>query len=229
MKLILLFFGGASLGSFLTLIMFRRRQKLSIIRPRSFCDYCGHSLKVIDLVPVFSYLWNHEKCRFCRHHISSRSFQIELYLGLGLVIFGLNADRLAVFTEIVLSICYLTDLQELKIYTFFPLLLIIGILPFRLANLAVSLLLTVILGLITFLKNGLGSGDLLLLFLFFLFWGFTAGLVCLLISCFLVIVNYLFSLHEPQRQIPFVPYLAWGFLITNLLFGFNLVSASIII
>lgn len=217
MILTLLFFLGASLGSFLTLILFRVHQKISIIRPRSFCDCCHHPLNIKDLIPVISYLFCRGKCRFCNYNFSSQSFQMEFYLGLSLVNWGLTFDWLALIIEIVMGICYLTDLQELRIYTICPLILIACVLPFRLDNLISSLFLTTILFIVSFLKKGLGVGDILLLFPLFLFLGITMSLFFLILSCSLVIVIYLLSQHFIQKKIPFVPYLSWGFLFTNFL------------
>ena len=190
MILTLLFFLGASFGSFLTLVLFRVHQKISIIRPRSFCDCCHHPLNIKDLIPVISYLFCRGKCRFCNYNFSSQSFQMEFYLGLSLVNWGLTFDWLALLIEIVMGICYLTDLQELRIYTICPLILITCI---------------------------LGVGDILLLFPLFLFLGLTMSLFFLILSCSLVIIIYLLSQHFIQKKIPFVPYLSWGFLFTNFL------------
>ncbi len=42
-----------------------QNRDLSIVTGRSMCTHCGHQLEVLDLVPVFSYLWLRGKCRYC--------------------------------------------------------------------------------------------------------------------------------------------------------------------
>jgi leader peptidase (prepilin peptidase)/N-methyltransferase len=90
---------GLALGSFTTCVVYRIPRKLSLWRSadgshRSFCPNCKAELKAKDLVPVFSYLWQRGKCRYCGIAIPSRYLWIELAV-LGIVtafylLFGLN-------------------------------------------------------------------------------------------------------------------------------------------
>jgi leader peptidase (prepilin peptidase)/N-methyltransferase len=43
----------------------RRREELSIVKGRSMCPHCGHTLAAKDLIPVISWLWLRGKCRYC--------------------------------------------------------------------------------------------------------------------------------------------------------------------
>ena len=81
---ILLFFTGASIYSFLEVIVDRVPKKESFIKGRSYCDSCGHELKAIDLVPIFSWLFLGGKCRYCHEKIPAVLFIKELIGGASL-------------------------------------------------------------------------------------------------------------------------------------------------
>jgi prepilin signal peptidase PulO-like enzyme (type II secretory pathway) len=61
-----------------TMLSYRAPRKLSIIAPPSYCPNCHTPLKARDLVPVFSWLVEHGKCRHCGKRISVRYLLIEL-------------------------------------------------------------------------------------------------------------------------------------------------------
>jgi prepilin signal peptidase PulO-like enzyme (type II secretory pathway) len=84
---ILVFFGifGAVIGSFLTLITYRLPLDEKIGRTRSRCTSCGVVLKVLDLIPVLSWLMGGGKCRHCKARISVRYVLTELACAFGAV------------------------------------------------------------------------------------------------------------------------------------------------
>lgn len=49
----------------------------------SFCPSCGHKLRLIDVIPIFSFLIINRKCRYCKHAISYRYIAMEVILLLG--------------------------------------------------------------------------------------------------------------------------------------------------
>lgn len=86
---------GAAIGSFLNVCVDRLPAGGSLLHPRSRCDACGRQLSLPDLVPVFSYLALHGRCRYCRSLIPRRVLWVEactaslftllyLYQGLGI-------------------------------------------------------------------------------------------------------------------------------------------------
>jgi len=80
-----LFFGflmGGILGSFGTMLAYRLPRRLSLIKPRSHCPSCGATLGVIDLVPLFSWMYLKGRCRRCRAEIGKAYFAIELITAL---------------------------------------------------------------------------------------------------------------------------------------------------
>jgi len=55
---------------------------LKQINRRSHCPTCGEQLKTLDLFPIFSYLFNLGKCRYCGAKISPRYLIVEIFSGL---------------------------------------------------------------------------------------------------------------------------------------------------
>jgi leader peptidase (prepilin peptidase) / N-methyltransferase len=74
---------GSLIGSFSNVLIWRIPRKESVAFPPSHCPNCDHRLGVLDLFPVFSWLYLRGKCRYCAHPISSRYPIIELISGLG--------------------------------------------------------------------------------------------------------------------------------------------------
>lgn len=81
---IFFFLVGASIGSFLNVVIYRlpRKKPFFAFGERSYCPYCKKTLKVADLVPIFSFLFLRGKCRHCKKHISWQYIIIESIVGL---------------------------------------------------------------------------------------------------------------------------------------------------
>ena len=73
---------GIAVGSFLNLCIDRLPTGRSLLYPPSHCDACQHRLSVKDLIPIFSYLWLHRRCRYCQAAIPQRVFWVEVGSGL---------------------------------------------------------------------------------------------------------------------------------------------------
>ncbi len=79
---ILLFIFGASIGSFLSVLIYRHKNNVKgTINGRSMCPKCKHQLKEHDLIPLFSYISTKGKCRYCKKKIDRSYFYIELLTG----------------------------------------------------------------------------------------------------------------------------------------------------
>ena len=63
---IVAFFLGASIFSFLEVMIIRIPQKRSFVSGRSVCDSCGHELSALDMIPVFGWLLLGGRCRYCK-------------------------------------------------------------------------------------------------------------------------------------------------------------------
>lgn len=82
----LAFLLGASVFSFLNVIVYRVPKKESFVAGRSYCPSCGHTLSMLDLVPVLSYLVLRGRCRYCGEKIGPRDTFVEVFGG-GIAIF----------------------------------------------------------------------------------------------------------------------------------------------
>jgi prepilin signal peptidase PulO-like enzyme (type II secretory pathway) len=62
---------GLCFGSFASVLISRTlNQEKGIVKGKSHCPDCHHQLMAIDLVPLFSFLFNKAKCRYCKKKIS---------------------------------------------------------------------------------------------------------------------------------------------------------------
>jgi leader peptidase (prepilin peptidase)/N-methyltransferase len=78
----IVFIFGASVGSFLNVVIYRIPAGLSLLRPPSRCPKCLHQLKYYDNVPVFGWLWLRGRCRYCHAPIPARYPLVEGVTGL---------------------------------------------------------------------------------------------------------------------------------------------------
>lgn len=227
---------GACTGSFLGCLAWRTVHGESVLRGRSHCDVCGHTLGVRDLVPMFSYLFSGGKCRYCGAKLSARHVWGEAVSGAVFVTLLLRYDISLQTLEgwllaCVLLACAFTDLEGYIIpdrfiaagVVLFAVTLLIEPEPFR--RLADGLLGGVGVGgglLLLSLymdkrlkRETLGGGDIKLLFLTGLFFGWKANLLCLTLAC---VAGIVWGLAGKRRgeAIPWGPSIAVGAWITAL-------------
>jgi leader peptidase (prepilin peptidase) / N-methyltransferase len=69
---------GASIGSFLNVVIHRMPLRLSLVHPGSRCPSCEHPIAPYDNVPVVSWLLLRGRCRRCGAPISPRYPAVEL-------------------------------------------------------------------------------------------------------------------------------------------------------
>jgi len=235
---ILIFIYGLIIGSFLNVCIYRIPREESIVFPSSHCPKCGTSLRVIDLIPVFSYLFQRGKCRYCREQISIQYPLIEL-LNAILYIFiyryyGLTLEFF--FYVVIFSILLVITVIDLK-HMVIPDILVVSILiiaiiykilsfilyanPLNLLNSIGGLVISGLLFLLIILisKGGMGGGDVTLIASL----GFIFGVKGILLTIFLsfltgsvISVILLISRIKTKKDpIPFGPFIVLGFFIAN--------------
>lgn len=79
---VMVFALGASIGSFLNVIVYRLPAGLSILWPPSRCPKCLNQLKAYDNVPVFGWISLRGRCRYCKSKISVRYPVVEGVTGI---------------------------------------------------------------------------------------------------------------------------------------------------
>jgi leader peptidase (prepilin peptidase)/N-methyltransferase len=72
---------GLAFGSFLNVCLSRWPEGESIVRPRSHCRNCGHTLAWWENIPLVSWIVLRGRCRECKTWIGSRYLIVELSLG----------------------------------------------------------------------------------------------------------------------------------------------------
>lgn len=82
------FFIGASIFSFLNVVIYRMPQGESVVNGRSHCMTCGHVLTAKELVPIISYLFLRGRCKNCGERISKRYLIVESIGGAAFVCCG---------------------------------------------------------------------------------------------------------------------------------------------
>ncbi|HJT30607.1 MAG TPA: prepilin peptidase [Pirellulales bacterium] len=73
-----LFVLGASIGSFLNVVVYRLPRGMSLVQPGSRCPTCGVAIAPYDNLPIAGWLLLAGRCRACRQPISWRYPAVEL-------------------------------------------------------------------------------------------------------------------------------------------------------
>lgn len=76
----IVFLLGASIGSFINVILIRGI--IGSSKGRSKCPHCNNTLKWYHLVPIFSFLFLKGKCSYCNSNIKYRYFLFEFMFGI---------------------------------------------------------------------------------------------------------------------------------------------------
>lgn len=103
---VMIFLIGIYFGSFFTLAVYRIPKGENITYKHSYCPNCNHKLGILDLIPVFSYIFLRAKCRYCKQKIRPRYFLLEILSGISFVLFAIsfNVNFLNIDTHKIVSI-----------------------------------------------------------------------------------------------------------------------------
>jgi leader peptidase (prepilin peptidase) / N-methyltransferase len=240
--LIYIFIIALCIGSFLNVCIYRIPNGESIVNPPSHCGNCGTTLKSLDLIPVFSYIFLKAKCKYCGEKISFRYPLIELITGVLIT---------AVYIEYGLNFMFF------KYTILIMLLIVIGMIDFDTTDVYLKTTFTGIvfgmafliyghflgygikdfifgaaagggaIALIILLTRGMGWGDAEICILVGLFLGLKLT-IFMLFSSFVVggIIGFLlivFKIKSRKDYMPFGPFIAIGAIIT-MFFGEKLIN-----
>ncbi|MGL5081143.1 MAG: prepilin peptidase [Microcoleaceae cyanobacterium] len=85
---------GASIGSFLNVVIYRVPAGVSILHPPSRCPQCLTRLGLSENVPILGWFWLRGRCKHCGVSISPRYPLVEFIMGLiFLLVFWLTQTR----------------------------------------------------------------------------------------------------------------------------------------
>lgn len=113
---VIIFIIGTLFGSFYTLAVYRIPKRQDIIHTHSYCPNCNHKLGLLDLFPIFSYIFLRGRCRYCKEKIRPRYLILEILSGMlfvllayfmGLSIYNLEIIKIIEFCFMVLYLTFI--------------------------------------------------------------------------------------------------------------------------
>lgn len=229
---------GVILGSFFNVVVQRSLKGKDWVKGKSRCDKCGHDLGLLDLIPVLSYVSLGGKCRYCKKPINWMHTFSECMFGLCFFVVVISLRELdlnlllALIVVTVVCINTLSDIAErvtLTITVYIGIFLSVAIrFIYLLSTFSLDVSLTYLIDVVCIavtlivlsklLKNKVGEGDFDILFLFFTSNGlnFVLSSVFLgsFISMFVIIPLMVSGKIGRKSQIPFVPVLLMGYMMS---------------
>ena len=236
--LLLFFILGTIFGSFYNVVGYRIPKGESILYPASHCPKCNHKLTSLELIPILSFLFQGGKCKNCKDKISwfypIFEFSSGILFALSYQVFGFSLECLLSIVFIsMLLIIIISDYQTMTIpdsvLIFFSILIIIikifivgfdGVGIALLNGLAafVFMFLLKLFGDFLFKKESMGGGDIKLLAVFGLTFGFPMSVIAIFLSAFIGLPISIVLLHKKStHEIPYGPFLAVSAIIIMLL------------
>ncbi|MFJ7933528.1 prepilin peptidase [Sporosarcina sp. NPDC096371] len=224
--IVLFFLYGIVFGSFFNVVGLRVPKKESIVSPPSRCTTCDRKLGVLDLVPVFSYLFLKGKCRGCGLKISPIYPFMEFVTG---VLFALSFYMLGFSGELVIALLFMSLLVIITVSDIAYMLIPNKVLlPFAVALLGARLfiplepwwdsLLGALIGfsvlyiIAVVSKGGMGGGDIKLFFVIGLMLGTVLTLLTLFVAALIGTIAGMIILKRAGKgrktPIPFGPSIA---------------------
>ncbi len=236
--MILIFFiTGLIIGSFLNVVIHRLHLAESILG-RSYCPQCQKKINWYDNIPLLSFIFLRARCRNCNQPISWRYPLTELFTGatFALTAFAFLGTDVKSFYQVgflliifsLLLVLFFYDLKFMEVPMIIFWLALIATVVFKLIF-DIDLLTNNIVGAITAMtffwllvfiskEKWMGWGDVYVGFLVGLLLGWPNVLVGLFLSFFIgaicAIIIMSFSDKTMKSQIPFVPFLVIGTIMT---------------
>lgn len=119
---ILIFLLGMCFGSFLNVLEWRIKNKISLFEKRSKCPECKQKIFWYDNIPIFSFLFLCGHCRHCKKKISLQYPIVEFLMGLFFVIvfYFFNDQKLVeivkyLFIVWILFFVFIYDFKYLEV------------------------------------------------------------------------------------------------------------------
>lgn len=228
---IFFFLYGLLFGSFFNVVGLRVPKKQSIVSPPSTCSNCKRRLTILDLVPVFSFVFLKGKCRSCGQKILWIYPVIELNTG---ILFTLAYLNLGISKELIVALLFISLLVIITVsdlaYMLIPdkILVFLGVLiilarifspldPWWDSLVGAILGFSILLLIAILSKGGMGGGDIKLFFVIGLVLGIIPTLLTLFIAAFIGMITGFIQLKikksDKKTPIPFGPSIAASALI----------------
>ncbi|MBE6139810.1 MAG: prepilin peptidase [Firmicutes bacterium] len=227
--LLLFFVLGTIFGSFYNVVGYRVPKGESLLYPSSHCTKCNHKLGSLELIPVLSFLLLGGKCKNCKDKISwfypIFEFTSGILFALSYAVYGFSLECLLSIVFIsMLLIIIISDYQTMIIpdsvlIVFSAMIILIKFFIVGINGVGISLLhalgsfifmlLLKLFGDFLFKKESMGGGDIKLLAVFGLMFGFPMSMVSVFMSAIIGLPISLIVLKKnSSHEIPFGPFLA---------------------
>ncbi|MHA8110114.1 prepilin peptidase [Lactobacillaceae bacterium Melli_B4] len=224
MQLIFLFIIGSVIGSFVSLSLQRIERSESIIIPRSHCDHCQTKLKIIDLVPILSYLMLSGKCRYCSHQINKLTIINECLWGGLFLMQGIYKFPLLLFSSLlILIVLSFIDIDKLMVPTTLIIVNLLNNLIYYFwfnSGSIIPLLAAMLIYPLVLKANQrwlhIGEGDIDIIFIMWLAVGFHNLLGLIIVASIMALLYLLFNQKRPK--VAFIPFLTISYLICILIY-----------
>jgi leader peptidase (prepilin peptidase)/N-methyltransferase len=109
--LIIVFFMGATVYSYLNVVISKLPAKEPLVEKRSVCPKCGHPQRIADVFPLVSWISRRGKCIYCQEKRPKRELVIELTGG---------------FTAAALVCYYGLGFETITMFLFYAVLMVIS-------------------------------------------------------------------------------------------------------
>lgn len=237
--MIYIFLVCACIGSFMNVLIYRLPLGEDIVWKRSYCPSCHHKLGVLDLVPIFSFLFLNGKCRYCKHKISFSYIIVELLSGcLGVFLYCLYGFHLEmIFHFLVIELLFVIswiDIQNMVIFdgcSFVLFVLALMKIILMKVNLYDHICASFIVPFILWfmnrcVKDSFGGGDIKLMFGMGLYLGIRNTILSFILAVFIssIFALYLivFKKMSCKSRVPFAPFLSIG-MVCSMTFGESII------
>ncbi|MBP3919935.1 MAG: prepilin peptidase [Bacilli bacterium] len=225
---------GTILGSFYYVVAYRIPKGESIISPPSHCPNCNHRLTPLELIPIFSYLLQGGKCKNCKQKISIFYPLFEITVGL---LFGISYLSYNLVPELIIVLTFVSLIVIITLSDYYYMIISDGVLIFFALAIFIEMfiihgwyyaIMHIIYGIISFIimyllklfgdclfkKESMGGGDIKLLFVFGLMFGWQMSIISIFLSAIIGLPISLILLHKNEEHVlPFGPYLGMASLI----------------
>ena len=227
-----IFLFGITIGSFLNVCIYRLPLKEDIVKERSHCMSCGHTLAWYDLIPLFSYLGLKGKCRYCKTKLSIQYPVIEALNGVMYVIvvlaYGVSVESLlyCLLTSCLIALSVI-DFRTFEIPVGFNIFIaclgiirIVTDLSNWLTYLIGAISVSVVLMIIYYVSNGraIGGGDVKLMAAAGSLLGWKMIILAFCLGCIFGAIIHVarMKISGEDRVLAMGPYLSAGIMIAAL-------------
>ncbi|MBU5268597.1 prepilin peptidase [Clostridium cochlearium] len=225
---IFMFIYGTIIGSFLNVCINRIPKGKSILYPASHCENCKNKIKIKDNIPIVGYIKLGGKCRHCNVKIPIQYLLIEFFTGSMFLLLYFKYELSFEFIKYCIFICFLIIVAIIDFktkYVYFNTILTIIFLRiglffmegdkinfifynYFLAGFMPALIICIII----LLTNGMGWGDVEVIFISGVFLGLKHCFLLLFLSFFIgAIISIILMITKVKSRkdaIAFVPYIA---------------------